>query len=85
VNREGVLVTRVTGRARERGVTTGDLIVSVNGRQVREPMDFFRAVRAVRPDQPVRLVVVRPGEEIDIELPSDLPPVPVTPADRRRV
>jgi bifunctional DNase/RNase len=81
--RPGVIVTSVTGRAQKRGVRRGDLVIQVNGRDVREPMDFYEAIRTGPRDRPVRLVIVRPGEEVDIELPPERP-VPV-PEDRFRV
>jgi uncharacterized protein len=78
--RPGVIVTHVTGRAQQRGVRRGDLIIQVNGRQVREPMEFYEAIRTAPRDRPVRLVIARPGEEVDIEMPPERP-VPV-PEDR---
>ena len=79
----GVIVTSVAGRAQQRGVRRGDLVTRVNGRQVREPMDFYEAIRTAPRDRPVRLVIARPGEEVDIELPADRP-VPL-PEDRFKV
>ena len=81
--RPGVIVTSVTGRAEQHGVERGDLIIQVNGRAMREPMDFYEAVRAVPRDGPVRLLITRPGEEVDIELPPEQPAR--TPEERFRV
>jgi uncharacterized protein len=73
-DRPGVVVTSVAGRARDQGLRRGDLVVEVNGRPVREPMDFFLAVRATPAGEPVRITYARQGEEHRIEVPADLPP-----------
>lgn len=49
----GVGVTNVAGQAREQGLRRGDLVVEVNGRPIREPMDFFLAVRPTPLGDPV--------------------------------
>lgn len=84
-NRSGVVVTRVDAHARKHGLKAGDLIVLANARPLRGPMDFFEAVRTTPAGGPVRLVVARPGEELDIELPSDTAPASETPGDRFRL
>lgn len=73
-DRPGLVVTNVAGPAREQGLRRGDLVVEVNGSPVREPMDFFLAVRATPPGDPVRIAYVRQGAERQIELPADLAP-----------
>lgn len=72
--RTGVAVASVFGRAREEGLRRGDLIVQVNGQAIREPIDFFAAIRAIPAGTLVRIGYWRGGEEHHIELPADLPP-----------
>jgi predicted metalloprotease with PDZ domain len=59
----GVLVIGVdpAGRAAKGGITTGDVLVSVAGRQLREPSDLGYAERALQPDDPVAVVLARDG------------------------
>jgi bifunctional DNase/RNase len=82
-DRAGGLITRVTARAQARGVAPGDLIVEVNGRPVRQPMDFFEGVRATPATSPVRLLVVRAGKTHEIELPSIGAPAEPGPSEER--
>jgi bifunctional DNase/RNase len=72
-NRPGVVVTSIAGRARDQGLRRGDLMVSVNGRPIREPMDFFTAVRAAPAGQEIRIIYFRDRTEQEIELPPDVP------------
>lgn len=69
----GVVVTSAFGRARDKGLRRGDLIIEVNGKPVHEPMAFFDAVRATPRRQPVRLTYWRAGATKEIELPADVP------------
>jgi len=57
----GVLVIGVdpAGRAAKGGITTGDVLVSVAGRTLREPSDLGYAERALQPDEPVAVVMAR--------------------------
>lgn len=71
--RAGVVVTRVTGLAKERGLRPGDLIVQANHRTPSSPMEFFEAIRAVPAGRTVHITYLREGEERAIELPSDTP------------
>jgi uncharacterized protein len=73
-DRAGVVVTSVFGRARAEGLRRGDLIVEVNGKPLQEPMDFFQAIRATPPGDPVRIIYWRDGEDRQFEIPADLPP-----------
>lgn len=59
----GVLVIGVdpAGRAARGGITTGDVLVSVGGRTLREPSDLGYAERALPADQPVSVVLARDG------------------------
>jgi uncharacterized protein len=73
-DRPGLVVTHVFGRAREEGLRRGDLIVALDGNEVRAPIDFLAAVRATRPGTTVGLTIWREGEEQQIDLPVDAPP-----------
>jgi uncharacterized protein len=77
-DRAGVLVTNVFGRARERGLRRGDLIVAVNGTPIAEPIEFFQAIRATPVGEPVRIAYWRDGEEHHVDLPA------APPSDRPR-
>ena len=59
----GVLVIGVdpSGRAAKSGITTGDVLVSVDGRTLREPSDLGYAERTLHADQPVAVVLARDG------------------------
>lgn len=77
--RAGVVVTRVSGVAKERGVELGDFIVQVNNRTPTSPMEFFEAVRSVRPGHAVPITYVREGRERTVELPAE--EVPTDPSE----
>lgn len=77
--RPGVVVTGVGGRAAELGLQRGDFVTEINGREIREPMDFFVAVRATPPGALIRISYLRNGEAHQLELPADLPPAPPQP------
>ena len=79
----GIVVTSAYGAARDKGLRRGDLITNINGRAVKEPAEFFEAVRATKPRAPVRVTYWRNGETKTIELPADLPPA--NPGKRGRV
>src|SRR5262245_35490967 len=59
----GVLVVGVdpAGRAAKGGIATGDVLVSVDGRTLREPSDLGYAERTIHADQPVAIVLARDG------------------------
>jgi len=67
-DREGVVVSRSFGEARDAGVKRGDLILEVNGQVPATPMDFFDAVQGVLPGAPVAVRYWRGGAEHDVEL-----------------
>lgn len=77
--RPGVVVTGVGGRAAELGLQRGDFVTEINGREIREPMDFFVAVRATPPGALIRISYLRNGEAHQLELPADLPLEPPQP------
>lgn len=76
----GVLVIGVdpAGRAAKGGITTGDVLVSVGGRTLREPSDLGYAERALQPDEPVAVVLARDGghsiKMFEIAAPTDAGP-----------
>jgi len=59
----GVMVIGVdpAGRAAKGGIATGDVLVSVGGRPLREPSDLGYAERALQADEPVAVVLARDG------------------------
>jgi S1-C subfamily serine protease len=59
----GVMVVGVDplGRAAQSGIVAGDVLVSVDGRTIREPSDLGYAERSLSPDQTVSLVLARDG------------------------
>lgn len=75
-DRPGLVVTHVFGRAREQGVRRGDLIVALNGKAVRAPIEFLSTVRSTKPGTSLGLTIWRDGQEEQFELRVDAPPVP---------
>ena len=59
----GVLVVGVdpAGRAARSGIAAGDVLVSVDGRTLREPSDLGYAERKLEVDKPVAIVLARDG------------------------
>ena len=59
----GVLVVGVdpAGRAAKSGIAAGDVLVSVDGRTLREPSDLGYAERKLDIDKPVAIVLARDG------------------------
>ena len=70
--REGLLVVRARGAAREQGIEAGVVIESVNGEPVRAVMDFLRQVQATPEGESARLRIWS-GEQQDIELDIGVP------------
>ncbi len=64
----GVLVADVekNSRAEKAGLKAGDVIVSVNAKNVRTPGDFSRAMRAAGPKPTLK--IVRDKQELEIQL-----------------
>lgn len=67
-DREGVVVSRAFGEARDAGLQRGDLILEVNSQVPATPMDFFEAVRGFLPGAPVAVRYWREGAEHEVEL-----------------
>ena|SRR5215471_1757343 len=78
----GVLVIGVdpAGRAARSGIATGDVLVSVDGRTLREPSDLGYAERSLHEDEPVSVVLARDGghsiKMFDIAPLTDAGPAP---------
>ncbi|WP_111657690.1 bifunctional nuclease family protein [Isoalcanivorax indicus] len=77
-DKEGLLVTDVTGAAAEQGLAAAALLLSVNGETPSSPMHYLELVSATEAGKKARLRVWQDGEEHDIELATDQAP-------RRRV
>ncbi|TVP88884.1 MAG: hypothetical protein EA348_09670 [Pseudomonadaceae bacterium] len=71
--REGLLVVRARGAAREQGVEAGALIESVNDTPVESVMDFLRQVQATPAGESARLRLWFDGETQDVELDTGVP------------
>jgi serine protease Do len=69
----GVLVTSVEkdGPAGKAGLKAGDLILSFDGRSVRDGEDLERAVRKAEPGHEVPLTVQRDGRSLDLKVTPD--------------
>lgn len=65
----GVLVLHVTGDSPSDPVRRGDLILSVNGREVDSPPRFVEAVREIPDDVGLRVTLERDGEQLEVPLP----------------
>jgi bifunctional DNase/RNase len=73
----GVLISRTTGEAAERGLSPGAVILEVNGGIPDSPMQFLELIRATVQGQPARLRVWQGGEIFDLELSTQVPAMPV--------
>ncbi len=69
----GVVVSRTTGVAAERGLAAGALIVELNGESVSDPMHYLRLAGAIRSDESVTIRYWHGGEYKEIKVPADLP------------
>jgi serine protease Do len=68
--KEGVLVSSVTNgsAAAQAGMKAGDVITSVNGRQVQSVGDVTRAVRSAKPGSALDMRVFRDNKEITVKV-----------------
>ena len=82
----GVLISRTTGEAAEKGLLPGAVILEINGETPDSPMHFLELIRATELEQRARLRVWQEGEILDLELSTDVPAAPVSrPRDGMRV
>lgn len=72
-DRDGVLVSGVTGPAAEAGMEPGALILAVNGEVPQVAMDFLELVRETPADTDVGIRYWQDGAEHEIEIPTDVP------------
>lgn len=69
----GLLVTDVTGQAREAGMAPGALLLEVNGETPRSPMHFLERVRATPSGEDAELRLWQQGETREFKLDTDVP------------
>ena len=74
----GVLISRTTGDAAEKGLLPGAVILEINGEAPDSPMHFLELIRATELEQRARLRVWQEGEILDLELSTDVPAAPVS-------
>jgi bifunctional DNase/RNase len=82
--RGGLVVIRAVGHAAEAGLRRGDLVVSVAGAAVTDPVGFLDAVRAQPAGEPVSLRYWREGIEREVEVVPELELPPAPEDDRAR-
>ncbi|MEM9596584.1 MAG: M28 family peptidase [Acidobacteriota bacterium] len=72
-DRPGVLLSGARpGSAADRaGMLKGDLLVEIDGREVRNIYDFVYVLRSAKPGQTVSAAVIRDGERIEVEITYD--------------
>jgi len=63
--RQGLVILRVAGAGEEAGLRRGDLLLSVEGSAVVEPVDLLDAVRGLAPGATVTLRYWRDGDEAE--------------------
>jgi uncharacterized protein len=74
----GVLVIEALGEAQRRGLERGDLIIQVDDQKPTTPMEFFEAIQAAA-GKNIRIRYLRGEEELQLELPAELPAPPREP------
>ncbi|MFO8152666.1 bifunctional nuclease domain-containing protein [Thioalkalivibrio sp.] len=80
----GLVVSRTVGEAEELGLEPGALILEVNGRVPRSPMQFLDLVRGTEPGKRARVRIWQDGETRELQLSTDVPERPTperNPAD----
>jgi bifunctional DNase/RNase len=70
----GVVVVAVTGSASDAGLRRGDLITRVGNATPTTPIEFFDAIRAVAPGEPIVLTYRRDGVDTTVSLPFESVP-----------
>jgi len=71
--RKGLLVTGVTGPARDQGLEPGDLIMEVNGEAPESPLKFLELVRDTDEGEKARIRYWQDGESRTMDVPTDVP------------
>jgi S1-C subfamily serine protease len=59
---------RPGGPAEKAGIRRGDRLVGLSGREIRDINDFMFVLRAAKPGELSRAVVIRDGERIELEV-----------------
>jgi S1-C subfamily serine protease len=59
---------RPGGPADKAGIRKGDRLVELAGREIRDINDFMFVLRAAKPGEQAKAVVVRGGERIEVEV-----------------
>ncbi|HLF85689.1 MAG TPA: PDZ domain-containing protein, partial [Nitrospiria bacterium] len=54
--------------ADEAGITAGDIVVSFDGQEIKEPFDLTYAVKQKKPGDRIKVKIIRPGSEIEVEV-----------------
>ncbi|WP_043528177.1 bifunctional nuclease domain-containing protein [Litchfieldella xinjiangensis] len=72
-NRPGLLVSGVSGPARQAGLEPGALLLAVNGKPPETPMDFLDTVRKTPRDEDVRLRYWQGGNTHELDISTDVP------------
>lgn len=73
-DRPGVLVNDVYGPAREAGLRPGALLLEVNGEVPDTPLHYLELVRDTAENEDVMLRYWQEGEELTMEVTTDVPP-----------
>jgi hypothetical protein len=63
---EGLLVLDVDEDS-ALGLLPGDVVLSIDGREVKDQMDFGRILRSYEDDETVTFTVIRKGQELQVE------------------
>ncbi len=75
-DRPGVVVIAAAGEAGRRGMRRGDLIVEIDGRPTREPVDLLTAIADAPAGEKLSVTYWRNGEESTVELDLAIPERP---------
>ncbi len=65
---KGVIISLTGGPARKAGLEPGDLIIEFNGKPVTDGVHLKNLVAAVKPDEKVKVKVIRNGKEKEFEV-----------------
>jgi len=67
---KGAMITKVTedGPASKEDIRAGDVIVEVNGNEVKDSRDLARKIADLDPDTEVKLSIVRYGDKREVEM-----------------